>query len=284
MPQHWQHKDSDYIHCIVIDPPTDAHPFGEADRWEDPNVVKVLVDRAGPALYFSRAGVPGVFPGGGADPRAAALRHVGIYAWRTGALRRYLAWPRGPLETVEGLERYPVNLRYPRGARDSVEKLKDLAVVTPSGKQIPLSAVADIRVEDGPPMIKSENARLNGWVFLDIEGVDLGSYVDAARQVVAEQVELPAGYSLSWSGQYEYMERARARLAVVGPITIVTIVLLLFGTKRLKNVGSDLGGAIKGFRKAMKDGVVEKDEPESLEKKEQDNVIEGESTRQKDKV
>ena len=131
-------------------------------------------------------------------------------------------------ETVEGLERYPVNLRYPRGARDSVEKLKDLAVVTPSGKQIPLSAVADIRVEDGPPMIKSENARLNGWVFLDIEGVDLGSYVDAARQVVAEQVELPAGYSLSWSGQYEYMERARARLAVVGPITIVTIVLLLF--------------------------------------------------------
>ena len=131
-------------------------------------------------------------------------------------------------ETVEGLERYPVNLRYPRGARDSVEKLKDLAVVTPQGKQIPLSAVADIRVEDGPPMIKSENARLNGWVFLDIEGVDLGSYVAAARQVVAEQVELPAGYSLSWSGQYEYMERARARLAVVGPITIVTIVLLLF--------------------------------------------------------
>jgi Cu(I)/Ag(I) efflux system membrane protein CusA/SilA len=106
--------------------------------------------------------------------------------------------------------------------------LKDLAVVTPQGKQIPLSAVADIRVEDGPPMIKSENARLNGWVFLDIEGVDLGSYVAAARQVVAEQVELPAGYSLSWSGQYEYMERARARLAVVGPITIVTIVLLLF--------------------------------------------------------
>ena len=101
-------------------------------------------------------------------------------------------------ETVEGLERYPVNLRYPRGRRDSVEKLKDLAVVTPSGQQIPLSAVADIRVEDGPPMIKSENARLNGWIFVDIEGVDLGTYVAEARQAVSDQVELPAGYSLIW--------------------------------------------------------------------------------------
>ncbi|MGD2127690.1 MAG: efflux RND transporter permease subunit [Lysobacterales bacterium] len=131
-------------------------------------------------------------------------------------------------ETVEGLERYPVNLRYPRGVRDSVEKLKDLVVVTPLGKQIPLSAVADLRVEDGPPMIKSENARLNGWVFVDIEGVDLGTYVDQAKQAVAERVELPAGYSLSWSGQYEYMERAKARLAVVLPITLTIIVLLLF--------------------------------------------------------
>jgi Cu(I)/Ag(I) efflux system membrane protein CusA/SilA len=131
-------------------------------------------------------------------------------------------------ETVEGLERYPVNLRYPRGTRDSVEKLRNLPVVTPQGKQIPLSAVADIRVEGGPPMIKSENARLNGWIFVDIEGVDLGSYVDEAKRVVSEQVELPAGYSLNWSGQYEYMERAKSRLAVVVPITIVTIVLLLF--------------------------------------------------------
>ena len=131
-------------------------------------------------------------------------------------------------ETVEGLERYPVNLRYPRGRRDSVEKLKDLAVVTPSGQQIPLSAVADIRVEDGPPMIKSENARLNGWIFVDIEGVDLGTYVAEARQAVSDQVELPAGYSLNWSGQYEYMERAKERLAIVVPITLVTIILLLF--------------------------------------------------------
>jgi Cu(I)/Ag(I) efflux system membrane protein CusA/SilA len=131
-------------------------------------------------------------------------------------------------ETVEGLERYPVNLRYPRGARDSVEKLRDLAVVTPQGKQMPLSAVADIRVEGGPPMIKSENARLNGWIFVDIEGVDLGSYVENAKRAVAERVDLPSGYSLNWSGQYEYMERAKARLAIVVPITLVTIILLLY--------------------------------------------------------
>jgi Cu(I)/Ag(I) efflux system membrane protein CusA/SilA len=131
-------------------------------------------------------------------------------------------------ETVEGLERYPVNLRYPQGVRDSVEKLRDLPVVTPGGQQIPLSAVADIRVEDGPPGIKSENARLNGWIFVDIEGVDLGSYVDDAKAAVEAKIELPPGYSLNWSGQYEYMERAKQRLAVVVPITLVIIVLLLF--------------------------------------------------------
>jgi len=131
-------------------------------------------------------------------------------------------------ETVEGLERYPVNVRYPRGARDSVEKLRELAIVTPSGQQIPLSAVADLKVEDGPPMIKSENARLNGWIFVDIAGVDLGTYVSQAKQAVLTEVSLPAGYSLHWSGQYEYMERAKKRLAVVVPITLVTIVLLLY--------------------------------------------------------
>jgi Cu(I)/Ag(I) efflux system membrane protein CusA/SilA len=131
-------------------------------------------------------------------------------------------------ETVEGLERYPVNLRYPRGVRDSVENLRELAVVTPSGQQIPLSAVADIRVEDGPPMIKSENARINGWIFVDIEGVDLGSYVEEAKRAVRDGVELPPGYSLNWSGQYEYMQRAKERLAVVVPITLMTIILLLF--------------------------------------------------------
>jgi len=131
-------------------------------------------------------------------------------------------------ETVEGLERYPVNLRYPRYMRDSLERLKLLPIVTPSGQHITLQAVAELRIEDGPPMIKSENARLNGWIYVDIKGVDLGSYVTAARKAVAEQVDLPAGYSITWSGQYEYMERAREHLAVVVPITIVTIMLLLF--------------------------------------------------------
>ena len=111
--------------------------------------------------------------------------------------------------TVEGLERYPVNQRCPRGSRDSLERLRDLAVITPSGQQIPLSAVADFRVEDGPPMTKSENARLNGWIFVDIEGIELGYYIKAARATVTEQVDLPSGYSLNWSGQYEYMMSAK---------------------------------------------------------------------------
>jgi Cu(I)/Ag(I) efflux system membrane protein CusA/SilA len=131
-------------------------------------------------------------------------------------------------ETVEGLERYPVNLRYPRYMRDSLEQLKLLPIVTPGGQHIPLQAVADLRIEDGPPMIKSENARLNGWIYVDIKGVDLGTYVTNARKVVAEQVDLPPGYSITWSGQYEYMQRAKEHLSIVIPITIVTIMLLLF--------------------------------------------------------
>ena len=131
-------------------------------------------------------------------------------------------------ETVEGLERYPVNLRYPRGYRDSLETLKELPVVTPAGGQIPLSAVANLTIEDGPPLIKSENARLNGWIYVDIAGVDLGTYVQEAQQAVNEQLDLPAGYSINWSGQYEYMERAKERLATVIPVTLVIIVLLLF--------------------------------------------------------
>ncbi len=131
-------------------------------------------------------------------------------------------------ETVEGLERYPVNIRYPRRVRDSIEQIRLLPVVTADGQQIPLQAVADIRLEDGPPMIKSENARPNGWIYVDIEGGDLGRYVAAAQQAVQQQLQLPAGYSLRWSGQFEYLERARQRLAVVVPLTAVVIILLLY--------------------------------------------------------
>lgn len=131
-------------------------------------------------------------------------------------------------ETVEGLERYPINVRYPQSYRDSVVKLQNLPLVTPNGARISLADVADVRYEDGPPMIKTENARPNGWVFVDIDGRDLGSYVAEAQQKVTEQLKLPSGYSLVWSGQYEYMERAKARLSIVTPVTLIIIMLLLY--------------------------------------------------------
>ncbi len=130
--------------------------------------------------------------------------------------------------TVEGLERYPVNVRYPQRVRDSLEQLRLLPVVTAQGARIALADVAKVTVADGPPIIKSENARLNGWTFVDIVDRDLGSYVAAAQQTVSEQLDLPAGYSLSWSGQYEYLVRAKERLALVGPLTLGIIVVLLY--------------------------------------------------------
>jgi len=131
-------------------------------------------------------------------------------------------------ETIEGLERYPVNLRYPNDYRDSVSALKALPIITPSKMVISLNDVANVYIESGAPMIKTENARLNGWIFVDIENRDLGSYVKAARTIVDEQIQLPAGYSLIWSGQYEYMEKANARLAKVIPITLAIIIILLY--------------------------------------------------------
>jgi copper/silver efflux system protein len=131
-------------------------------------------------------------------------------------------------ETVEGLERYPINVRYPQSYRDSVDKLQNLPLITPIGARIALADVADIKYEDGPPMIKTENARPNGWVFVDIDGRDLGSYVVDAQKMVTEQLRLPAGYALAWSGQYEYMQRAAERLSVVTPITLAIIMLLLY--------------------------------------------------------
>ncbi len=131
-------------------------------------------------------------------------------------------------QTVEGLERYPINIRYPQDYRNSPEQLSLLPIVTPSGHRISLADVTRIFVEDGPPAIKSENARLNGWAYIDIEGVDIGSYVVEAQKVVKEQLDLPAGYSISWSGQYEYMQRAKAKLTYVVPLTLAIIIVLLF--------------------------------------------------------
>ncbi|MGO2129982.1 MAG: efflux RND transporter permease subunit [Pseudoalteromonas prydzensis] len=131
-------------------------------------------------------------------------------------------------QTVEGQERYPVNLRYPQDYRDSPEQLSRLPVVTPSGQRIALGDVADIRVENGPPGIKSENARLNGWSFIDIDGVDVGTYVESAKIHLANNLKLPAGYSITWAGQYEYMERAKEKLTYVVPLTLAIIVILLY--------------------------------------------------------
>lgn len=131
-------------------------------------------------------------------------------------------------ESVEGLERYPIRLRYPQAYRDSVQSISMLPLITASGHRIALADVAEIYIEDGPPGIKSENARLNGWSFVDIEGIDVGTYVVAAQQAVNEQLQLPPGYSISWSGQYEYMQRAKERLTYVIPITLAIILILLY--------------------------------------------------------
>jgi len=133
-------------------------------------------------------------------------------------------------ETVEGRARYPINVRYPREVRDSVQQLQALPVLTASGGQVPLSMLADIRISEGPPMLKSENARLSNWIYVDLRGRDLKSAVEEMQQAVAQQVKLPAGVSLSWSGQFEYLERASAQLKIVLPVTLAIIFVLLFVT------------------------------------------------------
>ncbi len=130
--------------------------------------------------------------------------------------------------TVEGLERYPVNVRYPQELRDSPAKLAELPIITRGGPRVPLGQVARITIGDGPGMVRSENARLNGWIYVNIRDRDLGSFVAEAQKRVAEQVQLPAGYSIGWSGQYEYLLRAEQRLRYVVPLTLVIILLLLY--------------------------------------------------------
>lgn len=171
-------------------------------------------------------------------------------------------------QSVEGLERYPVNIRYPQSYRASPEALGLLPIVTPQGKRIALADVANVFIEDGPPGIKSENARPNGWVFIDIENTDLGSYVAAAQAAVNEQLELPAGYSITWSGQYEYMQRAQEKLSYVLPLTLMIIIILLYlnfknitevamiiGTLPLAMVGSIWLIYLEGFNFSVAVGV-----------------------------
>jgi len=131
-------------------------------------------------------------------------------------------------QTVEGLERYPVNLRYGSELRDTPEKLRRILIPTSTGAQIPITQLADIRIVKGPPVVKSENARNTAWIYVDLRGIDVGTYVKTAQKAVREKIKLPPGYSLVWSGQYEYMIRARKRLMVVVPLTLIIIFLLLY--------------------------------------------------------
>jgi Cu(I)/Ag(I) efflux system membrane protein CusA/SilA len=131
-------------------------------------------------------------------------------------------------QTVEGLERYPVNLRYPRELRDNVDDLKRILISTPTGAQIPLAQVTDMQFRRGAPVIKTEDARPNAWVYVDIKTDDIGGYVAKAKRQIEQEVKIPVGYTLSWSGQFEYMERAAERLTIVVPVTLILIFLLLY--------------------------------------------------------
>ena len=171
-------------------------------------------------------------------------------------------------ESVEGLERYPINLRYPQSYRDSPEQLALLPIVTPSGQRIALADVAKIYVEDGPAGIKSENARINGWTYIDIKDIDVGSYVQNAKALLSSELVLPTGYSLTWAGQYEYMQRAKEKLAYVLPLTLAIIVILLFinfrnfvevaiiiGTLPLALIGGVWLLYLEGFNLSVASGV-----------------------------
>jgi len=131
-------------------------------------------------------------------------------------------------ETVEGLERYPVNVRYPRDLRSDIETLSRVLIPTPTGIQIPIAMVAKLVYRRGPPVIKSEDARPNAWIYVDISSSDIGGFVAKAKKVLEEKVMIPAGYTVTWSGQFEYMERASQRLRIVAPITLLIIFLLLY--------------------------------------------------------
>ena len=134
--------------------------------------------------------------------------------------------------TIEGLERYPVNLRYSRELRDDLTSLSAVLVPTPAGSQIPLGRLAQIAYAVGPPSIKSEAGKPNAWVYVDIHEVDVGSYVESARRAVAEQVDVPPGYTIAWSGQYEYLQRAEQRLALVIPATLLLIAMIVYLSRK----------------------------------------------------
>jgi Cu(I)/Ag(I) efflux system membrane protein CusA/SilA len=141
-------------------------------------------------------------------------------------------------ETVEGLERYPVNIRYQRDYRNDLQSLGRILVPLPSGKHIPMSQIAEIKIKKGPPGIKTENARRTAWIYVDLRGIDVGTYVENAKQIIADKVDLPAGYNIVWSGQYEYMQKAKSTLMVVIPLTLLIIFVIIYmNTKSMVKTG-----------------------------------------------
>ncbi len=155
--------------------------------------------------------------------------------------------------TIEGRERYPVNVRYPRELRDDLDQLRRVLVATPGGAQIPLAQLADIQLVQGPAMLRDENGFLAGYVYVDITGRDIGGYVEEAKRIVRDKLALPPGYVLQWSGQYENMLRVRERLKLVVPITLVLIFVLLYVNTRsaFKAVRGDAGGAVLRRRRDL---------------------------------
>lgn len=191
-----------------------------------PNTVSAFADKAVGAYYLDFA-----------IKRDEASR----YGLTVGAVQRVIESAIGGVEAteiVEGLERYAVNVRYPRAHRDELASLRRILITTPTGAQIPLAAVTQIDLTRGPPVIKSENSRPNAWVYVDISTSDVGGFVAHAQQVLAERVVLPQGYTLIWSGQFEYLQRASERLRVVVPATLLLIIILLY--LNFRNVSAPL--------------------------------------------
>ena len=190
------------------------------------NIEKILSDLDGTASVYAERVVGGRYIKVDIEREKAAR-----YGLNIADIQQVIATAIGGVnvtQSVEGLERYPINIRYPQSYRDSPEQLALLPIVTPQGLRIALADVATIKIEDGPPGIKSENARINGWVYIDIENIDVGSYVLQAQELLNEALDLPTGYSINWSGQYEYMQRAQQKLTYVLPLTLAIIVVLLY--------------------------------------------------------
>ncbi len=180
----------------------------------------------GTASAFAERAVSGNYLDIAIDRREAAR-----YGLNVADVQRVISTALGgmPLTTtVEGLERYPVNLRYARELRDNVNAIGRVQVDAPDGRQVPLGQVATITTEKGPMVIRSENARPDSWVFVDVRGIDIGSYIKNAQKAVAAAVRLPTGYSLIWSGDFEYLQRMRHRLMFLIPLTLFIIILIIY--------------------------------------------------------